>query len=482
MATRKTPPWRVPTDPVEWMETHFYIEDPRDPQTADLLSPGPIRLFPHQRRIIRAALQRDEKGAFRWQTILYSCPKKSGKTRIAAAVVQWVASQYGPWAECYVLGNDGKQSEDRLLAAINKSVALSPIFADWKLQRRQTTVPDGSFIEAIPVDPSGESGSNPTISAWSELWGYGLEHKERFWATMTISPARSGRSIRWVETYAGYTGESPTLERLYEQGVTMGARHPDFPDLPVYVNEGAQLFCYWDEEPRMPWQTAQYYAQEARLLPPNEFLRLHRNQWVSALNTFVPEEWWMACQEDLPPLEPREGIILGIDAAVSGACFGVVGVTRHPDPARRKTDVAVRYAKKWAPPKGGKIQFYGKDSPDEEIRRLCKEYKVLMVVYDLYQLHGMAEQHRKERVAHWEQFSQQTDRMVADSLLFQLIRERQIAHGGDPDLKQHILNASSKTSTDQDTKMRLVQRSSNLPIDLAVATSMAAKRCLELRM
>ena len=51
-----------------------------------------------------------------------SAVKKSGKTRIGAAIVAWMAAQFGPYAECYVMANDGKQSDDRLLSAVRKAV------------------------------------------------------------------------------------------------------------------------------------------------------------------------------------------------------------------------------------------------------------------------------------------------------------------------------------------------------------------------
>jgi len=475
------PSWKVPSALPEWLEKFFYIEDPVDPVTGDLLPPGPIRLFPHQRRILTAMTERDGNGRFRWTTLLYSTVKKSGKTRLAAGIVAWLAAQYGPYAECYVLANDGKQSDDRLLSAVRKANNLNKVL-DWHESKRAITLPDGSFIEAIPVDPEGESGANPTAVVFSELWGYGLQYKERFWATMTISPAKHGRSLRVVETYAGYEGESPTLERLYEQGVTLGKRHPDFPDLPVFINESAGLITYWDEEPRMPWQTDAYYAQEASMLPHNEFLRLHRNQWVRSEDTFVPVAWWDSLKENLPPLQKGEKIIIGADAAVSGACFGLVAVTRHWDPKRKGTDVAIRLSRKWAPPRGGKIDFAAKDGPEETVREWAKDYRVLEVAYDQYQLHRTATQMNQERVCFWKPFGQQTDRLISDSQLYHLIRDGRLAHDGNTDLREHLQHCNAKTAVGEDTKMRIVQRNANSPIDLMVAAGMAAKRCLELRM
>ncbi|NIN69528.1 MAG: hypothetical protein GTO63_33570, partial [Anaerolineae bacterium] len=72
-------------DPPTWMETHLYVEDPRDPYTGEQFAPGPIRLAEHQKRILREALAKDD-GLFRYSTVVYSAIKKSGKTRLAAGV------------------------------------------------------------------------------------------------------------------------------------------------------------------------------------------------------------------------------------------------------------------------------------------------------------------------------------------------------------------------------------------------------------
>lgn len=476
----------IDTDPVDWGETHFYIEDRADLLTGAELGPGPIVLADYQKRILRAALERDAAGRFRWQTVVYSTVKKSGKTRIAALVCAWIAATFGAYTEIYLAANDGKQSEDRLLGAIGKTLTLNPALS-WHQTQSKVTLADGSFIEAIPIDPSGQAGANPTLVCFSEMWGYRLKHKERLWTELTISPARRGRSLRWVESYAGYVGESPTLENLYKLGVDpaehpdgQGRRHPDFPDLPVYINEAAALFCYWDHQPRMPWQTPEYYAQEAAILTDTEYRRIHQNEWVTAEATFVPIEWWDACREDLPGLHPKTPAVMALDAAVSGDTFALVLVSRHPDPARHQTDVAVRYARIWKPPPGGQIDFAGPGGPEEEVKRLCATQNVVEVTYDPYQLHRTATEMRRARVANFQEFNQGTPRLVADTQLYQLIRDRRLAHSGQPDLTQHIQNANAKLDVDEEHKLRLVKGRGN--IDAAVGLSMAAARCLYLNL
>lgn len=186
--------------------------------------------------------------------------------------------------------------------------------------------------------------------------------------------------------------------------------------------------------------------------------------------------WWDACQEQLPPLG-REPMVLALDAGIAHDSFGIVGVTRHYNPTRRKTDLAVRYARAWVPPIGGKLDFGMDDGPEQAIRALCRTFNVIRVRYDPYQLHDLTTRLTKERVAVFVEFNQGADRMEADTALRDLILRRGIAHDGNADLRRHLDNADRKLDT-QARKMRLVKRTAALKIDLAVALSMAAHDAL----
>jgi len=400
-------------------------------------------------------------------------------------VAAWIAATHGAFTEIYLAANDGSQSEDRLLSAVSKAVRFSPALSKWKVTSRPAKIalPNGSFIEAIPVDPTGEAGANPTGVFFSELWGYGVRHKQRLFTEMTLSPVRRGRCIRWIDTYAGYDGESPTLQGLYDQTVDggKGKHHPDFPDFPVFINESARIFCYWDHEPRMPWQLGEmgriYYAQEEAVLPPHEFRRLHKNQWVTSEESFIEPEWWGQCQERLV-FDEREPMILGVDAATSDDCFAIVGVSRHPDPDRVDTDVAVRYVKIWRAGKGRKIDF---DEPEWAIKNLCENNNVVVIPYDEYQLHQMMSRLRAEAIAYCKPFSQGGRRIEADTDLRRLILRGGIAHSGEPDLTDHLNNAAA--SMDKNSKkLRMVKKAADKKIDAAVALSMASYECLRLNL
>jgi hypothetical protein len=47
--------------------------------------------MPHQREILELAFTFDENGRLPYDTVIYSCPKKSGKTTLNAALTLWWA-------------------------------------------------------------------------------------------------------------------------------------------------------------------------------------------------------------------------------------------------------------------------------------------------------------------------------------------------------------------------------------------------------
>ena len=465
-------------DPVAWIEDHFYI-----PETKSI-----IPLEPYQREMIREALSRDKNGLFNYSTIIWSDVKKSAKSTIAAAIALWMGFQV-EWGQITLVANDLKQVDSRVGFYIRRAIELNPEMAKvCKIVRYQISLPNHTFIESVPIDPSGEAGGNADMVIYSELWGAHQEAKQRMWAETTLPPNKFGKSFRWVESYAGYSGESLLLEKLYQQGTKEehGAHRLDVEELPddfpAFANAQSRMFCMWNDRGRMPWHSPEYYGQEEGVLTPNEFRRLHKNEWVSSEDVFVEIEWWDACQmESIPPGPENDPWIVALDAGVSGDSFAVVAVSRFPG---EDIHSAVRYAKQWKPPKGGKIDFQGTDEfpgPEKELRRLLEERNIVEVAYDPYQLEDMAGRLRKEGLGWFKAFSQAKERLIADSQLRQMIMERRLHHSGEHDLREHVGNANAKIDPEE-RKIRIVKRSELLKVDLAVALSMANGECMRLNL
>lgn len=440
-------------------------------------------LSDYQRQVLATALATDASGDFCYSTIVYSDIKKSAKSTIAAAVILWRAFQIDAadgWGSIYIVANDLKQADSRVAYYLRRAIALNPQIRELCKVRTgayKVTLPNETFIEAIPIDPSGEAGSNADMVAFSELWGAHSKAQSQMWTEMTLPPNKFGRSFRWVETYAGITGGAPLLEQLYEQGVKYGRRLDD--DLEIYDN--ARLFCMWNTQPRLPWQTEAYYDQERAVLLPSEFDRVHRNQWSDVSDeSFLPHiSLWDACRDDdLPPLDARTPCVLALDAGESSDTFATVIVSRHPaDPAR----LAVRYVRPYVPERGQPLDF---DAIEADIRALVAAHAVQQLAYDPFLLGQTVRRLTDPKGKHGPiatpcaPFPQGAARLEADKGLLDLIVQRRIAHGGDEDLRQHLANANRKLDAES-RKLRIVKRKHALKIDLSVALSMGAARAGE---
>lgn len=470
-------------DPIEWIQSHFYIPERKDE------SPPAIVLAPYQVAALREARRKDNNGKFIYNIVVWGDIKKSAKSSIAAAIALYCAYHI-EWGSIKIIANDLKQADSRVAYFFRRALELNPRFEKGKNYRQSgykiILTENHAEIEALPIDPGGEAGGNDDLIIFSELWAARHKAMGQMWTEMTLSPLKFGYSQRWIETYAGYSGESPVLEPLYERGVKQGQKldlsytdsktgeYHGLSDLEIYANGG--LLCLWNTIPRLDWQTREYYAEEEDALLPSEFLRVHRNQWASGIEKFVETIWWDQCHAPLPPLTKNESVIIALDAAKGSEttrpadCFAVVAVTRCPG---RPQDVAVRYCGIWQAPKGQLLDY----APiEQEIRRLCKEFSVVEVTYDPAQLHDMTGRLRNEGLGNFKEFNQNMPRLKADKRLRDMIISRRIAHDGNPLLREHIDNANIKNHGEDG--IRIIKRTADKKVDSAVALSMATERCM----
>jgi len=478
-------------DLVKWIKNNFYIpETKNDPKLK-----GRIGLEPYQEDVLREILSTDENGNFKYSTVVWSDIKKSYKSTIAAAV-NLARAWHTEYGEYFVIANDLKQADGRVAMYLRRAVELNPeLRKKVKTPGYRINLPSGSFIEAIPIDPSGEAGSNADMITTSELWGANEDAKGKMFSEMTIPPGKHGKAFRWIESYAGYAGESKLLYSLYETGVKKGrllwpdklykVNDSEPSPLELYVNDDARMICLWNTQPRCPTQTLSYYKSEASILLPSEFQRMHRNQWVSSTQTFVPMTWWDACKrtdEEWPKYDSkRQPMVVAMDAGISSDNFGMSLQFRHPE---FSTDVCIEKIKKWEPPKGGKIDFQGTaDNPGPELvlRRWIKDYNIVQVTYDPYNLHDLSTRLNKEAIAWFKSFNQGNDRLLSDSQVRNLIRDRKLWHRGEKDLREHVQNADAKID-EQDQKIRIVKRADQLKVDLLICISMGSYSVLRLNL
>lgn len=481
-------------DVTTWANASYYI-----PETG-----RQIRLMPHQRVMLDMAL--DPANDF--TTIVYSTIKKSGKTAVGGLVGRYIAEFSGPKSEVYFIANDKDQAKDRAYESAKTSIELTPGYdrgkrvlpGQWRVIEKQCVHErSGSIMRAIASDYEGAAGGNPNATLWTELWAFSSERFKRLWDELTPVPTRA-RSIRFVETYAGYTDESELLLDLYKMGM-QGKRltHDDidwpYPDQPpVWVNKNARMFMYWDDgvaARRMPWQIGPrgeaYYREQAATLRKEAFDRLHLNLWTSSVQSFLPVEWWKRCawglqepeENPFPSIDNRTPIVLGVDGSVSGDCTAVVGVAR--DPRNPDTDVMVCLSRVWFPPKGGTIDYADVKA---HIKLLCDQFNIVQIAYDPYQMHSTMQEIMREAIAWVRAFSQASDREKADKQLYDLIRDRKIVHNDQFESRfiencaAHVVGAMAGQNKIE--RLRIVKKAKDAPVDPVVACSMATSECLRL--
>src|SRR3990167_2932605 len=293
--------WRPQIRPfVEWLkEPGFNIT--RSWNSVDgWIGPGKLELFPIQERILAHAFTLRDDGKLPYTTVVYSTVKKSGKTSIEAAIGNWYANEAPPSSEIYVCANDLEHGQSLAFANMKYDCDQK----GYKTFKEEIRFPNGTTARVLAKEYKSAAGRQCDLTLFDELWGFDSDRGVRLWSELTLTPTTK-YPLRVVVTYAGYENADPNLLLdLYKHIIVKGKPVPELEDItdrrgvPVcYTSQDGRSFAYWDTEPRLPWQTADYYEQEAALLPPLQFLRLHRNMWVSNEDQFIPVEWFDAAVE-----------------------------------------------------------------------------------------------------------------------------------------------------------------------------------------
>lgn len=222
---------------------------------------------------------------------------------VVAGIADYVACTK-PKARIRLIANDRKQADSRVGYYMRQNIMIGARLGygdsdtGKRIQEfRQNTkitpsgytieYPNGSIVECVPIDPTGEAGGNDDLLIFSELWGWQHKAHQDMWAECTISPNRFGYAQRWIDTYAGYEGDSPILEHLYQQ-VVKDENRLDIPDNPECYASG-KTFATWVTKHHFHWQTPEYYCLP---LPENknDLLALTSTGWKSAIDITLSDE------------------------------------------------------------------------------------------------------------------------------------------------------------------------------------------------
>jgi phage terminase large subunit-like protein len=431
----------------------------------------PFKLMEHQREILRLAFDFDNDGRLPWDTILYSCIKKSGKTTINGALtLAWGFTQEAP-NEILILANDLEQTLARVYKTMEGIIKHNPeLQREAEVQTRTIFLANGTTLTAISGDYQGAAGSNHGFVSYDELWGYTSEASTRLWEELTPVPTRKN-SIRFISTYAGFEGESKLLWDLYKQVVTQD-EHPEgqgerlHPDLPIFCNREARLFAYWDHEPRMPWQTETYYQSQKKTLRPGTFLRLHRNQWATSEEIFITGEMWDPCVNHAhhPSITDREPLFVGVDLGIKHDNAARVAV-KWDENGERLILVSHRI---WKPSPSQPLDL--EHTVEQDLRDLDENGDVVEILVDPYQAHQSVTTLQAVGLPIREFPQTQANCTLMGQTLFDLLTGQNLVLYASDELRQQAL---STVAVENPRGWRLAKEKASKKIDAIVALAMA---------
>ena len=406
----------------------FIEEVLHDPETAK-----PFKLNRAERRFLNKAFRLTRDGRLKYPELLYSAPKKSGKTGFAAMIVLFVIVVLGgPFAEAYTLANDLEQSQGRVFQAVKRIVQASPL-----LQKDATVTASkilfkttGATIIALASDFAGAAGANPTIVCFDELWAYVSESAHRLWDEMVPPPTRK-IACRLTVSYAGFEGESKLLEDLHKRGLKGERVGPD-------LHAGGGLLMFWTHAFVAPWQTESWREQMRGQLRPNAFLRMIENRWVSSESSFVEPEWWESCidQTARPVVaDPSLFVYLGVDASTKRDSTAIAACTWDGE----SNKVRLVQHRIFQPSPKDPLDFEA--TIEETLLDLRQRFSVQEVRYDPWQMASVSQRLQASGLPMVE-FAQSIPNITAASTnLFELIKGRGIVVYPDDEISLAINRA-----------------------------------------
>jgi terminase large subunit-like protein len=437
--------------------TEFIREVLRNPETGD-----PFELLSCELRFLEHAYRTDElSGRLLYPEQCYSGPKKTGKTTFDGVHGLTLTLVFGGrFAETYCVANDLEQARGRVFEAIRKIVEASPYLQrEAQVVANKITFPaTGATITAISSDYASAAGANPTLSIFDELWGATSERSHRLWDEMIPVPTRK-ISARLTSTYAGFSGESDLLEKLYARGLAQPEIGPD-------LRAGNGLLFYWTHEPQAPWQTPEWLEQMRSQLRPNAYLRMIENRFVTSEQTFIDMSWWDACCIARPVLaDPSMSVWVAVDASTKRDSTAIVVVTF--DKATKKPRLV--WHKIINPTKDEPIDF--EQHVEEVLLGLKSRFRVRGIYFDPFQMQATS-QRMKRAGLNMIEFPQTTANITAASQnLYELIKSEGIVVYPDADIRLAIQRS---VAVENPRGWRITKEKASHKIDVVVALGMAA--------
>jgi phage terminase large subunit-like protein len=343
-------------------------------------------------------------------------------------------------------------------------------------------------MEVLSSQGSLLHGRAPAAAIVDELWALETNQQQEVYTALGSALHKRDDSFLLAITTAGYDRFS-LLGRIYDQALA-------WPDLEVSrdgcltiakdIENGQLLWWYGapadcDLEDEKLWRRCNPASWvdlrdlRRQLHDPGlgelGFRRLHLNQWTAARDAWLPSGLWDSLRGD-GRIPEGANIYVGVDVGISHDTTAVAWAHRLPDGR-----IIIR-ARVWAAndktahehTPGSKVEL---EQIEGFIRRLADRFRVRVVAYDPRFFDRSAELLEKAGLPMVEFLQASAPMGDAYQRFYQLAVEGKLIHNGDKVLAAHI---DATTAKPGEHGWKISKRKSRLPIDAAVAATMAVAR------
>lgn len=455
----------------------------------------PFRLLPWQKRwILRLfAVGPDGLRIVRWA--LLGVPKKNGKTELIAALGLYFLLGDGEPAPLIVCAAASDEQADLVFAACKTMCKLSPTLrlATQPFEDEILSPSNGGKLKRVAAAAGTNDGPNIYVALLDELHEWQGAKGRQIWNVLTQGGGVRRQPLVVQITTAGFDEDSICWEQ-YDYGSRVASGEIDHPSF-LFQWEQAPESADW-KSPKT-WQLANpsygtlvqpaYLEEQMRVKAEAIFRRYFLNQWTDAVDIWIPNEWWDPLLEKRLKPDPSKPAYVGIDVGLNHDSSAVMIAQRLPFKRRIRTLIWGRIWENPYPPNTRlhaewKLELVEVRNYLAEIRERFPEPAAEVdgravpgpaFGYDKFFFEESAQELERAgfNMVDWPQ--NDSHMVPASQALYQLIKDGELAHSGDPALRRHIRNVTPKETL---RGYRISKpRGSRKHIDAAVSSAVAAK-------
>ena len=440
----------------------------------------PLALEQWQRDFIYELYSVNPKTGKRFYTEgILGIPRKNGKSSVASGLGHYMLTMDGENGPEIFSGAGSKDQARITLDPARQMVAKSPQLQTLvKTFRDSIVAKDGNGTWKV-VAHSGDlnQGSNPHFAVLDEMHVYKTD--ELYNAFAAGIGARTNPMILAITTAGNMLG-SP-LGTLYRTAKKLPEVEQPTPYLTICRDKENGFLMYWYgldegsdadiENPELmngcnpaSWVTPEFLKKQLGKPSMREldFRRFHLNQWCENSGAGIDPKKWDTLKQQGIDIPDGEMICIGVDASYREDPSAVVWGAKIGEKLIIKSKI-------FNPPEDKTKELDISATVDRTVIELCERYNVRKIRCDKFLIRVLMQEWMRRG---WpvEDFPMWDSSMCPASASFlEAVNMEMIAHDGDPELRQHILNMRMK---DTNRAWRFDRYDRAMPIDAGIAAIM----------